>query len=144
MTPEGVAVLGVDGESGVVEVLGPVRFPPGGGEQAGGVVGGGAYPRAAEHGAAGAGLGQEGLDGPEIPGADEEPGQGEGGLGVLPGVANLPGHAHCLLQRGPGVRVAERPQGPPPYRHQVGQGGVGGGLGAVPDGRLGEGHGPFG
>ena len=63
---------------------------------------------------------------------------------MLPGVADLPGQTGCLLQRGSGVRVAERPQRPPPCRHQVGQRGVGGGIGAVPDGRLGQGHGTFG
>ena len=63
-------MLGVDGESGVMEVLRPVQFPSGGGQQTGGVVGGGAHPRTAEHRATGARLGQEGLDRREVPGAD--------------------------------------------------------------------------
>ena len=63
---------------------------------------------------------------------------------MLPGVADLPGQTGCLLQRGSGARVAERPQRPRPCRHQVGQGVVGGGLGAGPDVRPGQGHRLFG
>lgn len=83
------------------------------------------------------GVGDEGLDGREVPGGDEEPGQGELGLGLLPRIADLRRHGHRLLECGPGVRAAERHQSPSPHRHQVGQGDVGGSLGAIPDGRLG-------